>query len=132
HTYLPMGDEVDHASFIGHCLKRGITVVTSKTLPKRQLQHLVFEGFDKLEKGVYGTLHPMGNAEWKVGYDLIIVPGLAFDKDGNRVGYGAGYYDSFLAEHPEALKVAVCFPEQLLEYVPSEPFDVRVDKVVTG
>ncbi len=64
--------------------------------------------------------------------DLVIVPGLGFDEDGNRLGRGRGFYDRFLA-HPEfrAVKCAVAFEEQLCPEIPSDPLDVRVDMLVT-
>lgn len=63
--------------------------------------------------------------------DLIIVPGLAFDKKKNRLGKGKGYYDRFLAE-TTAFKIGVCLPQQLVEMVPTEKFDIKMDMVVCG
>ena len=65
--------------------------------------------------------------------DLVIVPGLGFDEQGNRLGRGRGFYDRFLA-HPEnrAVKCAVAFEEQLCPEVPCDPLDVRVDMLVTA
>jgi 5-formyltetrahydrofolate cyclo-ligase len=104
-------------------------VVTTKTLPKSTLQHLVLTDLDDLENGVFGTKHPRNAVEWKESYDLIIVPGLAFDSHGHRLGYGGGYYDAFLPRHPNTLKVGVGFPFQLVESVPVEDFDEKVDLV---
>lgn len=132
HTFLPMEGEVNHVPFINHCMANNITVVMPKTLRNRKLQHFVFEGFDKLEDGIFGTRHPANAREWNLGYDVIIVPGLAFDAAGNRLGYGAGYYDAFLANHPEVFKAGICFPQQLLNHVPSEAFDVRMDVVISS
>ncbi|MCF7806365.1 MAG: 5-formyltetrahydrofolate cyclo-ligase [Simkaniaceae bacterium] len=61
--------------------------------------------------------------------DTILVPGLAFDKKGFRLGYGLGYYDQQLAMLDEKLKIGVCFKEQLIDQLPNEPHDVPVDKV---
>lgn len=62
---------------------------------------------------------------------LIIVPGVAFDNSGNRMGRGRGFYDRLLKTTPNALKVGVAFNFQMLDSIPTEPFDVRMDKVVS-
>lgn len=130
HCYLPMGMEIDITPLISKLLAGGLTVVAPKTLPKRKLQHLVLHDLNKLEKGVFGTSHPAGNEEFLGKYDLIIVPGLAFDKAHYRLGYGGGYYDHFLSCHPYACKLGICYPFQLLETVPVETHDVMLDEVL--
>ena len=64
--------------------------------------------------------------------DLIIVPGVAFDRDGNRLGRGRGFYDRMLMSTPNALKVGLAFDFQMLDKVPTEPFDVKMDFVISG
>lgn len=130
HTFLPMGKELNHTSVINYCLEKGITVVTTKTLPKSTLKHLVLSDLNDLENGVFGTKYPRNAKEWAGTYDLIIVPGLAFDSQGNRLGYGGGYYDAFIKHHPKSLKAAVGFPFQLVESVPVEDYDQKVDLVI--
>lgn len=64
--------------------------------------------------------------------DVVVAPGLAFTRDGRRLGQGGGHYDRFLARlRPDALTVGVCFAEQLLDDLPTEPHDVRLDHVVS-
>lgn len=130
HSFLPMGKEINHTAVIEYCLENGITIVTTKTLPKSTLQHLVLTDLNDLENGVFGTKYPRNAKEWTGSYDLIIVPGLAFDSDGNRLGYGGGYYDAFVPHHPNALKVAIAFPFQLVDVVPVEDYDQKVNLVV--
>ena len=62
--------------------------------------------------------------------DLVLVPGVAFDRQGNRLGYGGGYYDRFL-QQCAAPRVALAFATQLVDHVPTEPHDLRVHAVVT-
>ncbi|MDL2231485.1 5-formyltetrahydrofolate cyclo-ligase [Porphyromonadaceae bacterium OttesenSCG-928-L07] len=62
--------------------------------------------------------------------ELMIVPGVAFDPSGNRLGRGKGFYDRFLKK-TQATKLGVCFPFQLLESVPADELDIRMDKVIT-
>jgi 5-formyltetrahydrofolate cyclo-ligase len=61
---------------------------------------------------------------------IVIVPGMAFDKQGHRLGRGKGYYDRFLSRVPNIYKIGVCFPFQLVESVPSEETDILMDEVI--
>ena len=64
--------------------------------------------------------------------DCAIIPGMAFDLQGHRLGRGRGYYDRFLAQAADVYKVGICFPFQCLPAIPAEPTDVLMDKVVSG
>lgn len=130
HSFLPMGSEVDLHPLIEELLKNGTSVVCPRTLPKRKLEHLVLKSTHELEDGVFGTKHPAEANVFDGDYDIILVPGLAFDTAGNRLGYGAGYYDSFLENHPEAFKVGVAYPFQVLDKVPTEIHDVKLDRII--
>ncbi len=130
HSYLTMGKEVNVLPLLQRLLDAGITVVAPKTLRKRQMTNLVVHSLQDMEPGVFGTYHPKDAVEYQGNYDLIIVAGLAFDKAGYRLGYGGGYYDTFLAKHPEAWKVGVGYPVQLRDKVPVETHDICLDQVV--
>lgn len=67
----------------------------------------------------------------KVVPGAVVVPGLAFDERGGRLGYGGGFYDRFLAAHPHVVTVGVGYDFQVVEEVPLEPHDVRLDRVLT-
>lgn len=131
HAYLPMGTEINTTPLIQRMLDAGKTVVSPKTLPKRKLQNLVLKSLDEIEKGVFGTTHPANTYEYTGNYDLIIVPGLAFDKDRYRVGYGGGYYDNFLVSQPNAYKPGIFYPVQEIEKVPRESHDIQLDTIIT-
>ncbi len=92
----------------------------------RSLTHDLAESAPGIREPVSGVPIPVSMI------DLIIVPGLGFDAEGNRLGRGRGFYDRFLA-HPEvrAVKCAVAFEEQLCPEIPRGPLDVRVDMLVT-
>jgi 5-formyltetrahydrofolate cyclo-ligase len=130
HSYIPMGSEINLIPLLKYLLDAGITVVTPRSLPKRKLQHLILNSLDELEKGIYGTSHPANSLEFKGHYDMILVPGLAFDKAGYRLGYGAGYYDTFLVDHPDSIKVGICYPFQVVDQVPAEPHDIKLDLII--
>jgi 5-formyltetrahydrofolate cyclo-ligase len=131
HTYLPMGSEVDVWPVIHYLHAKGVTIVAPKALRNRQTEHWVLTDVNALEEGIYGTKHPANSKLHEGDIDMFIIPGLAFDKNNYRLGYGAGYYDQFLKDHLNAYKLAVCYPFQLLDEVPVEPHDVRLDEVLS-
>ncbi len=96
-------------------------------------------GLNELEPGMWGILEPPRSRWQEAGksvdveeLDLIMVPGVVFDRQGGRLGNGAGYYDRLLAAaRPDAHLVGVCFESQLTEKVPMAPHDVVMNKVVT-
>lgn len=132
HTYLPVGTEINLFPLIEKLLLENITLVCPKTLKNRQLAHLTLTSLDDLETGLYQTQYPAKGKIYQGKYDVIIVPGLAFDADNYRLGYGGGYYDTFLANHPNALKIAAAYPFQLIEKVPREAHDIKLDRIVIG
>lgn len=103
-------------------------------LPRVDGDHLVLHevsGVEKLERGAFGVLEPAYDCPVReTGADLILVPGLAFDRDGRRLGRGKGYYDRLL-ECFEGVRVGVCFEEQVINAVPADPHDQRMDFLVT-
>ncbi|MFT5762360.1 MAG: 5-formyltetrahydrofolate cyclo-ligase [Polaribacter sp.] len=130
HAYLPMGTEIDIRPFIQKALKQNIKIISPKTLPKRQLENLELHSLETIGKGVFGTSHPANSTIYSGDYDLIIVPGLAFDNQNFRLGYGGGYYDTFLEQHPTTFKIGIFYPFQEVTSVPKEAHDVSLDTVL--
>lgn len=130
HCYLPMEGEINISPLIDKMLEQQICVITPKTLKHRKLEHLILNDLSDVEDGIFGTRHPANSKEFDGQYDLIIVPGLAFDLQNNRLGYGGGYYDNFLISHPSAFKIAIAYPFQVLEEVPTESHDIVLDEVL--
>ncbi len=88
----------------------------------------------RLKKGYEGVPEPVDedpNSVYDDAVELIIVPGVAFDKKGERIGMGKGYYDRYLAEYGSSLKVALAYEEQVLDYVPKDIDDESIDLIVT-
>jgi len=95
--------------------------------------HLTFHEGGNLRPGAFGLLEPAGESpEIPLGeIDAFICPGLAFDTGGGRLGRGRGYYDRVLAQaRPDALKIGVCFPQQIVTDTFPEPHDVKMDAVL--
>lgn len=89
-------------------------------------------GMEPLEMGFYGLMEPRFAPHFDPPVELLLVPGLAFDDRGYRVGYGGGYYDALL-DHvgPEIIVMGVCFEAQIVDHVPEAPHDLPVDWLCT-
>ena len=98
-------------------------------LPRVSGHHLEFAA-GKLREGALGIAEPQGTAVPIAEIDLMIVPALAADMTGNRLGKGRGFYDRALANY-SGKRIAVIFDSELIESVPSEPHDERVQIIVT-
>jgi len=131
HCYLPIGSEIDIQPAIDTWFESGKTIVCPKVFPARKLKHFIYEGEDHLEKGHFNTRHPY-RIEFTDTPDIIIIPGLAFDSSNNRLGYGSGYYDNFLRTLNGGLKLAICYPFQVVDQVPISANDVQLDQVLTA
>ncbi len=132
HSYLPIKGEIDVTPFLKWLLDIKIKVVCPKVLPERQLENIELLHFDEFDIGPFKTIHPSGNTVYSGNIDLVIIPGLAFDKNMNRLGYGGGYYDRFLAKHPEASKAALLYPFQMIDAVPIEEHEIKMDKLIVS
>ncbi len=92
-----------------------------------------YEGRESLREGAFHILEPQGEDfpfEQYHQIDLALIPGMAFDREGHRLGRGRGYYDRLLPRIPQAHTLGVCFPFQLLDAIPSEPHDIPVREVL--
>ena len=132
HLFVPFGTEVDTRPILRQLWERGTQTIVPRVAPQRQLHHLRITCWDDLEPGFRDIPEPVTScAEIQPGrVDLVLVPGVAFDRDGGRLGYGGGYYDRFLDECP-APRVALAFALQVVNQVPQETHDLRVHRVVT-
>jgi len=88
-------------------------------------------GKTKLVRNKFNILEPELNKSVSVTLDVIFVPGLCFDKSGNRIGYGAGFYDNFLKLNPDSFKIGTCPKECLIDSLPQDKWDIKVDLVLT-
>lgn len=103
-------------------------------VPKVSGKDMIFyklTDFSQLEEGYYGIPEPTKGqiADWQDA--LMIMPGVAFDRDNHRVGYGGGFYDRFLEKHHGLVRLAIAFEFQILEQVPVEPTDILPQIIIT-
>lgn len=130
--YRGMGAEPDTAALERTLLERGKTVALPRILPDRGMEARVVTGDTVLLRHPYGMLEPGEDCPLlsKEDIDLILTPGLAYDRAGYRLGQGGGYYDRYLADYT-GRTVALCRAAFLLPQVPALPHDLPVELVVT-
>jgi 5-formyltetrahydrofolate cyclo-ligase len=136
-SYVNFREEVETAEFIAALLQEGrrVAVPVHRHDTAQPLLFAEIRSLSELVRGQFGILQPSLETARVVptaAIPLFLVPGLAFDPAGRRLGYGLGCYDrAFTDAAPGALKVGLAFELQILECVPADPHDVRMDFVVT-
>lgn len=128
--YVSYGAEVGTRLLIKEILRLGKTLVVPKCIDDRG--HMIgveIKSEADLVCGMYGIPEPEGEEFEREKIDLAIVPGVAFDKEGYRLGYGKGYYDRFL-KGIGAVTIGICHKELLFERLPRGEYDIPVGKVI--
>ncbi|HEX9888170.1 MAG TPA: 5-formyltetrahydrofolate cyclo-ligase, partial [Nitriliruptorales bacterium] len=129
--YASQGDELGTERVIAALMIRGAEVLLPR-VAGAALEVVAIDTVDGLPAGYRGVREPVGPAVDPRDLDVAIVPGLAFDAAGGRLGRGGGHYDRLLQTLPaQTLRVGLCFAVQLVARVPHEEHDQRVDVVVT-
>jgi 5-formyltetrahydrofolate cyclo-ligase len=124
--FFPLDREVD----LRELTKTGKRILYPRLLDQKA-KTMEFAPLDHaFVPGVFGLMEPDGEAARKDDIDLILVPGLAFDQAGRRIGYGAGYYDLYLKDYRGAI-VGVAYEGQLAAFIPSASLDVSMHALVT-
>ena len=128
--YLPYNQEVRTVPMLEQALKDGKRVAVPKVYGD-EMKFLYLDDLTKVEKGYAGIPEPI--ADEPVADDetaLVLMPGLAFDPQGHRIGYGGGFYDKFLAAEPNHPTLALCYEFQMLPKLDTEEHDIPVDTVL--
>ena len=128
--YLPYNQEVRTVPILQKALADGKRVAVPKVYGD-EMKFIYLPDLTQVETGYSGIPEPI--ADEPVGDDptaLVLMPGLAFTREGQRIGYGGGFYDKFLSAEPNHPTVALCFDFQLMEHLPTEEFDIPVDYVI--
>lgn len=129
YVYLSARQEVRTDGVIAQARRDGKRVAAPKVEGK-ELQFYYLEEDTKLQTGAFGILEPVNAQAADEPTALVLLPGLAFDRAGYRLGYGGGYYDRFLAREPDHPTVALCYGFQLLDRLPTEPHDIPAAAVI--
>ncbi|MBQ9233304.1 MAG: 5-formyltetrahydrofolate cyclo-ligase [Lachnospiraceae bacterium] len=129
--YMSINNEVYLDSLMEASFKEGKRVWLPRVIDK----YMEFYSYDtntKLINGAFGIMEP--DSEMKLVPNentLIIMPGAVYSENKERIGYGGGYYDKYLSEHPECHTVAVCYELQIFPDIPTEAYDIKPEIIVT-
>lgn len=134
--YLDFKHEVKTNEIIEYCLGNGKKVYVPICIPEtHEISISRITGLDQLKSGHFGIREPFPEhirLSDSSLVDLVLIPGVAFDASGNRIGFGAGYYDRFLKRlRPDAVKAALAYSFQVVEQVPADEYDIPADYIVT-
>ncbi len=134
--YVSTGSEADTTELIKRCFEDKKNVYVPKVYGK-EMRFISIGSLDELTPGYYGIMEPVSDEPvWEKGSrdtyndSLCIMPGLAFDRKFNRIGYGGGFYDKFL-EKAQVYKMAVCYDCQIVERIDAQDTDIKPDMIVT-
>ncbi len=137
-AYKSVNGEMDTSEIITRALHLGKEVYLPKVTGKHEMEFYRIFSEEEVAPGKYGILEPVSDelVNWSEHKNsVMIVPGVAFDEEGNRIGYGAGFYDRYFTRiskgNPNILIVAMAYDFQVLKEIPSEPFDWKMDRIVT-
>lgn len=130
--YSALPDEVPTLPLIDDLVEEGKTVLLPRVVDDTTMELRCYTGVADLQEGAFGIMEPIG--ELFTDYDQIevaVIPGMAFDQEGHRLGRGKGYYDRFLPLLRNAYKIGICYPSRLLDHVPTDEYDICMDEVIT-
>jgi 5-formyltetrahydrofolate cyclo-ligase len=128
--YLPYNQEVRTVPMLEKAIADGKKVAVPKVYGD-EMKFIYLDDLSAVEKGYAGIPEPVADAPFADDETaLVLMPGLAFDRDGHRIGYGGGFYDKFLAQEPNHPTLALCYDFQMLPELHTEEFDIPVDQVL--
>lgn len=130
YCYVDFKGEAGTRALIQEAWRLGKTVWVPR-VSGEDMEFYAITSLDQLAPGTFGVMEPEKGISENTRNGLMIMPGVAFDRKRNRVGYGKGYYDRYLENHPGFDTIALAFDMQIVEEVPSEPLDIRPRMLIT-
>ncbi len=136
YTYVSFGTEVDTLELIRSGLQYGKKIFVPRIIANGMIEFYKIQSLEQLVPGKFGILEPISDEIGVFGErhdQVMIMPGVAFDYNKNRIGYGGGYYDRFLEKHDQEIspKIALCYELQMIEALEPDEYDKKVDFIVT-
>lgn len=134
--YISFSNEINTINIIKKALEDKKDVFIPKIYKtNKSMKAIKLNSFDDLKKNSMGILEPIDDSKYieKENIDLIVVPGVVFDKDCNRIGYGGGYYDRYLKDIAyKNNKVVLAYDLQVIDKIENEKHDIKVDYIITN
>lgn len=128
--YHPLGKEVNLLPLAEQALTLGKKTAFPRTAGKSMEFYQVFSLAD-FKEGSFHVMEPEGNTLMTEEMPLVLVPGLGFDLQGGRLGYGGGYYDRYFSRYPRCRRLGTAYSIQIVEHLVREPHDIPMDGIAT-
>ncbi|MCI8299087.1 MAG: 5-formyltetrahydrofolate cyclo-ligase [Lachnospiraceae bacterium] len=128
--YYPLGKEVNLLPLAAAALALGKQTAFPR-VNGADMEFYQVHDLSEFAPGTFGVMEPVGREKVSAENGLVLVPGLVFDREGGRMGYGKGYYDRYFSRVPACCKLGVCFEMQLISQTPCDRHDIFMDGVVT-
>lgn len=128
--YMAHDNEVETREMIMESLGEKRVLLPKVDLERGEIIPVEIKDLDSLERGAFGIAEPTDKKAYRGVIDLVVVPGIAFDLRGYRVGYGKGFYDKFL-KRVSSLKIGVAYDFQIVDRIGEDENDVPVDIIIT-
>lgn len=128
-SYMSFQNEINTEKINEYIISCRKKLLLPKMLDREIIKAIEYTGEFKIDNS-FGIKEPVGEI-YNGDIDLIIVPGMVFDREGNRIGYGRGYYDRFLRLYPKARKISLAYEFQILDRLEAEEHDEKIDEIVT-
>ena len=130
-VYVSTGSEVATHALIDLLAADGHRVLVPRITSDQQMEAVDFPGWQAMVPGQLGVLSPPNSIPPSALVEVALIPGLAFTPDGDRLGYGRGYYDRWLCAHDRVIALALAFERQLVLELPVGPNDVPIANIIT-
>lgn len=132
YAYYPLGKEVDCREIIVQAWKEGKTVALPRTMADYRMEFYQITSFVELTEGKTHLMEPReGCPLLQMQTAYVLVPGVVFDRQGNRYGYGRGYYDRYFARFPGLCRIALGYENQLQDVIEAEETDIKMEYLYT-
>lgn len=128
--YVSFNDEVDTIKLIKYFINKKKIAIPK--IENDVMNFYYINSIDELKKGSFNVLEPFGTLKVTNFRNCVsITPGICYGKDGYRIGYGKGFYDRFYNKHKSIYKIGLCYHELLLDNIPHNKFDHKVDEIIS-
>lgn len=131
YCYISAPEEAATSEIMKSAWKSGKKVAVPLVTGAHEMEFHYIDSLRDVSAGYQGILEPTGRNPADGSRGLVILPGVAFDRKGNRIGYGKGFYDTYLQKHPTLKKLAIAYSLQCVDEILSQPHDICVETIIT-
>lgn len=128
--YYPLGSEVNVFTLAEKALLKGKKIAFPRT-NRDSMDFYPVISLSDFREGAFGIMEPVGEIPVMEESPVVIVPGLGFDRNKNRIGYGKGFYDRYFARFPACRKIGAAYETQIVDFIPTDDFDTSMDMIIT-